>query len=78
MLFDLFASPALRANLIALDTSVKNTKGSFLFSYFLAALLALCTAMTTLCMESSMRHIDSKIEDISRRITILMAECDLM
>lgn len=59
MLLGLFASSALRANLVALDLSVKNTKGPFPISHLLAALLALCTAMTTLRMKPSMRHIDS-------------------
>lgn len=77
MLFGLFASPAMRANLVALIRQ-KRTLGSFLISHLFAALFALCAAMTTLCMESSVRHIESRIEDIDSQVVVLIVECDLM
>lgn len=74
MLFGLFASPALRTILVALQYVSHTGQNIKEISHLFATLLALCTAMTTFRMKSSLRHVQTQVVDLCSQIAIYIAE----
>jgi hypothetical protein len=74
MLFGLFASRALRTILVALQYVSHTGQNIKEIAHFFATLLALCTAMTTFRMKSSLRHVQTQAMDLCSQIAIYIAE----